>query len=105
VTAGALLSFDKTERDLRAIIGSVGRPNRPRGSLFSRSRTSASVVNEARLEQLGTTPIEPVLRRIDAIRSAREVAAEPATCPGSPPADHSAEPWGATAQCRRASAQ
>ena len=79
VSYGAFAEIsEKTERDLRAIIEEVAaRPNRPRGSAAQQiADLYASVVDEARLEQLGTTAIQPQLRRIDAIRTARDLAAE-----------------------------
>ena len=79
VSYGAFAEIaEKTERDLRAIIEEVAaRPNRPRGSTAQQiADLYTSVVDEARLEQLGTTAIQPQLRRIDAIRSARDLAAE-----------------------------
>ena len=79
VSYGAFAEIaDRTERDLRAIIEEVAaRPNRPRGSPAQQiADLYTSVVDEARLEQLGAAPIQPELRRIDAIRSARDLAAE-----------------------------
>jgi putative endopeptidase len=69
---------DRTDLDLRAIIEEVSaRPNRPRGSAAQQiADLYASVMDEARLEQLGTAPIEPELRRIDAIATPRDVAVE-----------------------------
>ena len=69
---------DKTERDLRAIIEEVAaRPNRPRGSAAQQiADLYTSVVDEARIEQLGAAPIQPELARIGAIRSTRDFAAE-----------------------------
>ena len=79
VTYGAFSELqDKTELDLRAIIEEVAaRPNRPRGSPAQQiADLYASVVDEARIEQLGAAPIQPGLRRIDAIRSTRDLATE-----------------------------
>jgi len=69
---------DRTDLDLRTIIEEVSaRPNRPRGSAAQQiADLYASVMDEARLEQLGTAPIEPELRRIDAIQTPRDLAAE-----------------------------
>ena len=69
---------DRTDLDLRAIIEEVAaRPNRPRGSAAQQiADLYASVMDEARLEQLGAAPIEPELRRIDAIATPRDLAAE-----------------------------
>jgi predicted metalloendopeptidase len=79
VTYGAFTELqDKTELDLRAIIEEVAaRPNRPRGSTAQQiADLYASIVDEARIEQLGAAPIQAELRRIDAIRSTRDLAAE-----------------------------
>ena len=79
VSYGAFAELsDRTERDLREIIEEVAaRPNRPRGSAAQQiADLYASVMDVARLQQLGTSAIEPELRRIDAIRSARDMAAE-----------------------------
>src|SRR6266540_6388082 len=76
VSYGAFVEIsDRTELDLRAIIEEVSaRPNRPRGSAAQQiADLYASVVDEARLEQLGASPIQPELRRIDAIRSTRDL--------------------------------
>src|SRR5215203_4777083 len=69
---------DRTDRDLRAIIDELAsRPNRPRGSPAQQiADLYASVMDEARLEQLGAAPIEPELRRIAAIKTTRDLAAE-----------------------------
>jgi putative endopeptidase len=69
---------DRTERDLRAIIEDVSaRPARARGPAGQQiADLYASVLDEARLNALGASPIEPELRRIEAIRSAHDVAAE-----------------------------
>jgi putative endopeptidase len=79
VSYGAFAEIsDRTERDLRAIIDEVSaRPNRPRGSAAQQiADLYASAVDEPRIEQLGASPIEPELRRIDGIRSTRDLAAE-----------------------------
>jgi predicted metalloendopeptidase len=79
VTFGAFVELqDKTEADLRAIIEELAaRPDRPRGSPAQQiADLYASVVDEARIEQLGAAPIQPELARIDAIRSTRDLAAE-----------------------------
>lgn len=79
VSYGAFTEIaDRTERDLRAIIEDVAaRPNKPRGSAAQQiADLYLSVVDEARLEHLGTTAIQPELRRIDAIRSTRDLAVE-----------------------------
>jgi putative endopeptidase len=79
VTFGAFAELqDKTEDDLRAIIEELAaRPDRPRGSPAQQiADLYTSVVDEARIEQLGAAPIQPELGRIDAIRSTRDLAAE-----------------------------
>jgi putative endopeptidase len=79
VSYGAFVEIaDRTELDLRAIIEEISaRPNRPRGSTAQQiADLYASVLDEARIEQLGVSAIEPELRRIDAIRSTRDVASE-----------------------------
>jgi putative endopeptidase len=79
VSYGAFTEIaDRTERDLRAIIEEIAaRPNRPRGSAAQQiADLYASVVDETRLEQLGMSPIQPELRRVDAIQSTRDLAAE-----------------------------
>jgi putative endopeptidase len=76
-TAFAEIS-DKTERDLLAIIEEiVARPSRPKGSPAQQiADLYTSTVDVERIEQLGTAAIQPQLERIDAIQSARDVAAE-----------------------------
>jgi predicted metalloendopeptidase len=79
VTYGAFTELsDKTEADLQAVIEDViARPNRPRGSPLQQiADLYLSATNEARLEELGASPIEPELRRIDAAQSASDIAAE-----------------------------
>jgi putative endopeptidase len=69
---------DKTEADLRALIEQIAaRPSRQRGTPTQQiADLYASVVDERRVEELGTKPIEPELRRIEAIASTRDLAAE-----------------------------
>ena len=79
VSYGAFIEIaDRTEDDLRAIIEEIAaRPDRPRGSAAQQiADLYASVMDEARIDALGVSPIEPELRRLDAIGSTREVAAE-----------------------------
>ena len=79
VTYGAFSEMsERAERDVRAIIEEViARPNRPGGSAAQQiADLYTSVVDEARLEEIGIKSIEPQLRRIDAIASTRDVAAE-----------------------------
>lgn len=79
VSYGAFAEIaDRTELDLRAIVEALAaRPGRQRGSSAQQIvDLYASVMDEARLEALGVSAIEPELHRIDAIRSARDVATE-----------------------------
>ena len=79
VSYGAFTEIsDRTERDLRAIIEDVvARPNRPRGSAAQQiADLYTSAVDEKRLEELGAAAIQPELRRIDAIKSPRDLATE-----------------------------
>jgi len=79
VSHGAFTELsDKTENDLRAIIEDVvRRPSRPRGSPAQQiADLYISATDEARIEALGATAIQPELKRIDAIRSASDLAAE-----------------------------
>ena len=79
VSYGAFAEIgDRTDLDLRAIIEEVAaRPNRTRGSAVQQiADLYTSVVDEARIEQLGASPLQPEIRRIDAIRSTRDLAAE-----------------------------
>src|SRR5260221_2241601 len=79
VSYGAFTEIaDRTELDLRHIIEEVSaRQNRPRGSAAQQiADLYGSVVDEARIEQLGAAPIQPELRRIDAIKTIRDLAAE-----------------------------
>ena len=79
VTYGAFTEMaERTERDLRAIIEEVlARPNRPRGSPAQQiADLYTSVVDETRLDEIGTASIEPQLKRIEAIASPRDLAAE-----------------------------
>ena len=70
--------FDKTERDLHAIIEEIlARPNRSNGSAAQQiADLYTSTVDAARIEQLGAAAIRPQLDRIDAIQSPRDVATE-----------------------------
>src|SRR5215471_12476235 len=58
---------DKTEADLRVLIEQIAaRPNRQRGTPAQQiADLYASIVDERHIEDLGTKPIEPELRRID----------------------------------------
>jgi putative endopeptidase len=79
VTYGVFAELtEKTERDLQAIIEEIAaRPDRPKGSTAQQvADLYASTVNVARIEELGAAAIEPVVRRIDAAKSHRDIAAE-----------------------------
>src|SRR3954466_7210508 len=79
VTYGAFAELaDKTERDLQQIIDEVSaRHDRPRGSAVQQiADLYASTVNADHIEDLGASAIEPVLRRIDAAKTTRDIAAE-----------------------------
>ena len=69
---------DKTERDLRALIEEIAaRPGRPHGSPLQQiADLYESVIDDTRVETLGLAPILPELHRIEAIASARDMAAE-----------------------------
>ena len=68
---------DKTEIDLREIIEGVAANHGKSGSTTRQiADLYASIMDEARLEQLGITTIEPELRKVDAIRTPKDLAAE-----------------------------
>src|SRR5579872_487203 len=69
---------DRTESDLRELIEQLAtRPHRQHGTPAQQiADLYASVLDDRRVEQLGTTPIDPELRRIETIASTRELAAE-----------------------------
>ncbi len=78
VTFGTFLELaDKTESDLRAIIESVAadRDNQ-RGTARQIADLYASLMDQSRAEELGLQPIADLLRRIDAIRTPRDLASE-----------------------------
>ena len=69
---------EKTEADLRALIEQIGerqsrQPGTPAQQIVD---LYASVLDERRIEELGTKPIAPELHRIEAIASPRDLAAE-----------------------------
>jgi putative endopeptidase len=68
---------DRVDADLFAIIEELqARAYKPRGSVAQQvADLYTSLLDEARLEALGATPIRRVLDRIDAIRSTRDFAA------------------------------
>lgn len=79
VTYGTFAELaDKTERDLRDIIDEVAaRPDRPRGSPAQQiADLYASTVNVARIEEIGVAAIQPELRRLEAAKNTRDIAAE-----------------------------
>jgi len=69
---------EKTDRDLLAIVQDVSaRRDRPRGSPEQQiADLYASTVNVERIESLGLSAIEPVLRRIEAAGTIRDLSAE-----------------------------
>ncbi len=79
VTHGTFTELvERAQADVRAIIEeSASLPKRRVGSAAQQvGDLYASMMNEARLDALGASPILPQLRRIEAITSARGVAAE-----------------------------
>jgi predicted metalloendopeptidase len=79
VTYGAFAEIaDRTESDLRAIIEQVAaRPHRPNGTEAQQiADLYTSSMDEARINRLGRTAIQPELDRIAAIASIRDLAAE-----------------------------
>jgi len=69
---------DRAEADVRDIIAEAAAlPDRRVGSTAQQIvDLYASIMNEARIEELGALPLKPELDRIDAIRNTRELAAE-----------------------------
>jgi predicted metalloendopeptidase len=69
---------ERADLDIRAIIEEeVAKPDRRAGSTSQQiADLYASMMNEARLEELGALPIKPELDRIDAIRTTNDLAAE-----------------------------
>ena len=79
VTYGVFAELtEKTDRDLRAIIEEIAaKPPRARGASAQQIvDLYRSTLDVERIEQLGVSPIEPQLRRIEAAASARDIAAE-----------------------------
>jgi len=79
VTYGAFAELsDKTERDLREIIEEISaRPDRPRGSPAQQvADLYASTVNVQRIDEIGLAAIQPELTRLDAAKTAKDIAAE-----------------------------
>jgi putative endopeptidase len=69
---------DKTEADLKAIVDDViGRRPRTNGTPAQQiADLYLSTIDEATIERLGAAPLQPELARIDAIRTATDLAAE-----------------------------
>ena len=78
VTYGTFIELaDRTESDLRAIIEGVAADrDRQRGTARQIADLYASLMDEARAEALGLRPIADLLRRLDAIRTPRDLASE-----------------------------
>lgn len=76
VTYGTFLELaDKTEGDLRAIIENVAAErDRQRGTARQIADLYASLMNQARAEELGLRPIAGLLQRIDTIETPRDLA-------------------------------
>jgi putative endopeptidase len=76
VTYGTFLELtDKTESDLRAIIEKVAAErDRQRGTARQIADLYASLMNQARADELGLQPIAALLQRIEAIESPRDLA-------------------------------
>jgi len=70
--------IDKTDHDLRQLIEeTAARPSRPRGSPAQQvADLYASMTNVEEIERRGAGAIRPQLERFEAMRSARDVAAE-----------------------------
>jgi putative endopeptidase len=68
---------DKAESDIRLLIEHAASSNAARGSTAQQiGDLYASMMNEARIEELGVAPIRPELAKIDAIATASDLAAE-----------------------------
>ena len=79
VAFGAFIELaDKAESDIRAIIeGAAAAADARRGSTAQQiGDLYASMMNEARIEELGIAPIRPELDKIDAIENPTDLAAE-----------------------------
>ena len=77
VTYGALIELtEKAESDLRAIVEEAARSRHRSGPAQQVGDLYASAMDEARIEALGITPIQPELKKIEAIRNASGIAAE-----------------------------
>ena len=78
VTYGTFIELaDKAESDVRAIIEGVAADrDRQRGTARQIADLYASLMDEARAEALGLRPIAELMRRLDAIRTLRDLASE-----------------------------
>ncbi len=78
VSYGTFLELaDKAEADVRAIIEELAASReRQRGAARQIADLYASLMDQSRTDRIGIAPINPELRRIDAIRTPRELAAE-----------------------------
>ncbi len=78
VTYGAFLELaDKVEADLRAVIEGVAADrDHQRGTARQIADLYASLMNQARAEELGLQPIAALLQRIDAVDTPRDLASE-----------------------------
>ena len=78
VTYGTFLELaDKAETDLRAVIEGVAADrDRQRGTARQIADLYASLMNQARAEELGLQPIAALLQRIDAVDTPRDLASE-----------------------------
>ena len=78
VTYGTFLELaDKAETDLRAVIEGVAADrDHQRGTARQIADLYASLMNQARAEELGLQPIAALLQRIDAVDTPRDLASE-----------------------------
>jgi putative endopeptidase len=78
VTYGTFLELaDKTEADLRSIVERAAADrDRQRGTARQIADLYASLMDEARAEELGLRPIAGILRRIEQIETPRDLATE-----------------------------
>jgi putative endopeptidase len=78
VTYGTFIELaDRADIDLRAIIERVAAErDRQRGTARQIADLYASLMNQARAEELGLQPIAALLQRLDAVDSPRDLAAE-----------------------------
>src|SRR5262249_31014731 len=79
VTSGTFIELaDHAELDVRAIVEDIAAQGRARPGSPAQQIADlyASMMDEARLEQLGDAPLRPELDRIDGIKTVSEFAAE-----------------------------